>query len=210
MAYKVPTHNPAAGVVAPSSWGDHVNDDLTALNTAFRIDLLMQNSIAPTVGINAAAYSEANSATADTLKPMMCAVSYDPDTDEGRVWVGRVPRLFGGNPVLKGSFYISGAQPVTVEYAKMVCLVSAVSDGDKQNDNNFDSENSALIDTHFGAAPAGARNSKEFEITLTNNDSMAADDFLCIMLYRDADDGGDDATGEFILTSLSLEYTLEA
>ena len=201
MAYSTMTNRAAGYIVAESDWDD-ITNNFDALNSAFRIDLTLTASIVPLSGIDGASLELVESSGAGTAKPVLYGLRFDDSTDEGRMWVAKVPRLFGGNPTLKGSYKMTGAN--TSKSVGLVCQVAAVSDGDTHSTVEFDTAN-----TLTESVPDTADESDEFEITLTNNDNMAADDWLCIILYRDVD-ASDDAVGDFILTSLALHYTLAA
>lgn len=205
MAYDLPSgiHNPITGGTAPATWGDAVNACFDVLNSETLI-LPVQAGQPPLSGITAAALELIESTGAGTAKPVIYRLRFDKDTDEGRMWVSRVPNQYGGTPVLVGSYHMNAAN--TTDDVVLVAQVACVSDGDITHDEKvFDSANSATI-----TVPDAAETSDEFSITLTNDDSMTADDWLCIVLYRDANAAGDTATGDFCLTSLGLQYTLSA
>ena len=81
----------------------------------------------------------------------------------------------------------------------------AVSDGDSADmaTDSFDTVNS-----QNATVPGTAGYPDVISVTLSNADSVAAGDWVCISLARDADDGtNDDATGDAEVHGFALEYT---
>ena len=85
-------------------------------------------------------------------------------------------------------------------------FVMAVTDGDAQD---VDADAFAATNSAGDTVPGTAGFLGEFTITLTNADSLAANDFVVIRLNRDADGttGTDDATGDCEVVAATLEYT---
>jgi hypothetical protein len=85
--------------------------------------------------------------------------------------------------------------------------VAAVTDGDSQ-----DVDAKALATTNASSAvtvPGTAGHIDEISITLTNADSVAAGDWVTVMLRRDADstNATDNATGDMEVIGVALTYT---
>jgi hypothetical protein len=202
MAYSTPDTRAAGYLVSEDNWNELVNNFL-ALNSFFRQELPLAGGIAPLSGVAAASLSLVESSGAGTAKPVIYMLSFDDSTDEGRMWVFRMPRGFGVTAKLVGSYKMGTAN--TSEFVVLGCQVAGVSDGDTSHSAKvFDTVNtSAQI-----AVPDAADTSDEFSITLTNFDSIAADDWVCLILFRDADNGDDDAEGDFQLTSLAVDFDL--
>ena len=201
MAYQTMTNRSTGYVVLESDWDD-ITDNFDALNAYFRQELPIQSRIPPMSGIDAAALELVESSDAGTIKPVIYQLRFDDSTDEGAMWVFRMPRGYGSTLTLVGSYKMASAN--TSKNAVLVAQLAAVSDGDASHSAKaFDSANSLTE-----AVPDAADESDEFSITLTNADSVAANDWVCLVLYRDADNASDDAAGDFILTSLALHFTL--
>ena len=195
--------NRAAGyTVAESDWDD-ITNNFDALNTAYRIDLPITGAIVPLSGVTGASLELTESTGAGTLKPMFYTLRFDDTTLEARMWVIKMPRLYGGTPTLKGSYKMQSANTSEAVYLK--CRFAAVSDGDNYNAKIFDD-----INVLEESVPDTLGESDDFEITITNDDSIAADDWLCITFYRACTDPLDTASGDFMLTSLALHYTIAA
>lgn len=200
MAYSTPPTQSANHTVTSTEWNELVNNFL-ALNSFFRQELPIAGGIAPLSGLNAAALSLVESSGAGTVKPVIYQLSFDDTTDEGRIWIFRMPRGFGVTATLVGSYKMAGAN--TDDEVVLAAQLAGISDGDTHSTKVFDTENS-LTKT----VPDSADESDEFSITLTNFDSIVADDWVCLAFRRDADNGSETAAGDFILTTLAVDFDL--
>lgn len=86
------------------------------------------------------------------------------------------------------------------------CEVMAVSDGDTQDIDSasFDASNQSGAGL---TVPGTAGYIDEESISLTSNDSMAANDLVLLRVNRLVADGNDTATGDLELLAVSFEYT---
>lgn len=199
MAYSTPDQRSANYLVTAANWNELV-DNFNALNSFFRQELPIAGGIAPLSGINAAALSLVESSGAGTAKPVIYQLSLDDTTDEGRMWVFRMPRGFGVTSTVKGSYYMAGAN--TDDDAVLVAQLAAVSSGDTSRTAKvFDSTNSTTE-----RVPDAAGTEADFSITLTNDDSLTADDWVCIVLYLDASESTH--AGDLNLTTLAVDFDL--
>lgn len=178
-----------------------INNDIW-VNTAFHVNLFPNNSgLAPSSGLTASALSQVQSSGAGTIKPEYWILSHDAGTDEGRIWTARVPRGFGSTLTIVGAFYMASATSGNVVVAAQVACQS---DGDATfSAKVFATENSSTV-----AVPGSAGTVKYFTITMTNNDSIAASDWIDIAFRRDADNASDTATGDMQLVLLDLFYSM--
>lgn len=127
---------------------------------------------------------------------------FDDTTPEICRWVFRMPSNYASAPVGKIQYAMASGVANEVEFE---VSVMAVSDGDSQDldADSFDTANSGSA-----TVPGTAGYLDEISVTLSNADSVAAGDWVCIMLARDADDAtNDDATGDAEVWAMSLEYT---
>jgi hypothetical protein len=86
----------------------------------------------------------------------------------------------------------------------LAAQIACVSDTDASvNAKVFDTANSATI-----AVPAAALKAKQFSITMTTADSIAAGDFFNFVLQRTGSSGSDDAAGDMELIALDLYFSL--
>ena len=203
MAFSTPDTQIAGYVVLASDWNELVNNFI-AVNGFFRLDLWPgPQAYAPLSGVTAAGSETNESSGAGTLKPVIPILTLPNGADEARIWVRRWPRGYGVSAALVGSYYMTEAN--TDDEAVLECYIAAVSDGDtSMTEKVFDSANQ-LIHT----VPDAIGTADEFSIPLTNADSVAADDWVCIALMRNGDDGSDTAVnGNLAFTSLAVDFSL--
>lgn len=127
---------------------------------------------------------------------------FDDTTDESCLWSFRLPENYSSAPVLKVQYAMASATSGNII---LNAEVMAVSDGDSADTDtaSFDTANASSTT----AVPATAGYLDEISITLTNADSMVANDLVNIRLTRDADNASDTATGDCEVVAVSLEYT---
>lgn len=194
-----PTTTTISGIAL--SAGQFLKGSATAPAGAYPpgIWLPIEASIPPMSGINAAALELVESSSGATAKPVFYQLRFDASTDEGRMWVFRLNNQVG-TPVLKFSYKMASAN--TSKNIVMVAQVAAISDGDTSvSAKAFASANSATV-----SVPDTADVQDEGSITLTNADSMASADWLCLLLYRDADNASDNAAGDAIVNAVEFMY----
>lgn len=130
--------------------------------------------------------------------------SFNESTDQIIYWSFRMPVNYASGPVLKIQW--SGAASTSVTHDVIWgCQVMAMTpdvDGDMSTDS-YDTANT-VTDTILGTT---SRRIQEASLTLTNADSVAANDYVALKFYRDADAGGDDLPEAAWLWAASLEYT---
>lgn len=126
---------------------------------------------------------------------------FDAATDESCLWQFRMPTNYSSAPVLKIQYSMNSATSGAVYFQ---ASVMAVSDGDAAdiNTDSYDTANSGNA-----TVPGTAGYLDEISITLTNADSVAANDLCKIKLNRDADNASDTAAGDAEVVAVSFEYT---
>ena len=127
---------------------------------------------------------------------------FDDATDEIVYWTFRLPQDYASAPAIKWQYKMTSATALEVIIR---VAIMAVSDGDAADVDapSFDTDNTSSATT----VPGTAGHLDEISMALSNNDSMAAGDFVTIRGARDADNAGDDATGDMETVAVSLEYT---
>lgn len=119
-------------------------------------------------------------------------LSFNDTTQETCYWTIIAPQGLTGTLTLVVSFMMASATSGGVSFD---ALVEAVTDGDALDldaADSFDSANNADVVT----VPGTAGYIDQLSITLTNNDSMAAADYVRISLRRVPADSADTATGD--------------
>lgn len=125
---------------------------------------------------------------------------FDDGTDELLVWTFRMPENYSSSPVAKIQYSMASA---TTNEVVLAVEIMAVSDGEDVDTDSFDTANASSATT----VPGTAGLVDEISITLTNADSVAAGDYVAVRISRDANNAGDDATGDLEMWAASIEYT---
>lgn len=122
-------------------------------------------------------------------------------TREQCYWAWRMPTDYVGSPVLK----ILWEANATTGNVKWQARMGAITPADV--DTPYEHALPATSDTvTTGVNATEARRLVESSITLTNIDSLAANDLAILFLYRDPSDAADTCTVDAEVLSATLEY----
>lgn len=129
-------------------------------------------------------------------------LAFDASTDETAYWTAIAPQGITGTITLVISYMMASATSGTVG---IQAQIEAVTDGDATDldgTTSFDTVNNSASTT----VPGTAGYIDQISITMTNNDSLAAADYLRVSINRDADGSAitDSATGDLYL--LAAEF----
>ena len=127
-------------------------------------------------------------------------LTFQDTTDELCIWTFRMPANYSSAPVAKIQYSMATATTLEVIVA---VEIMAVSDGEDVDTDSYDTANTSAATT----VPGTAGLMDEITLTLTNADSLAAGDYVSVRFRRDANNAGDDATGDLELWAIALEYT---
>jgi hypothetical protein len=129
------------------------------------------------------------------------ALAFDAATDESARWTLAVPQGFTGTMTAVISYIAASATTGAVRFQVQVEAFTAADAVDLDATTSFDTANS-----NGGTVPGTAGHLGQISVTLTNQDSAAAADYLRIHLNRDADgtSGTDDATGDCYVLVVEL------
>ena len=205
MAFVTVSTQIAGYVVLASDYNIFANND-NAINSFFRQELWPDKEAhAPLSGVTAAGISivESSGAAVNDLKVLIPIIGFIGTADEARMWTCRWPRGYGVSAVLKGKYYMTGVN--SDDEAVLEAQVAATSDTDTTvTAKQFDTLNQTIV-----TVPDAVGTEDEFSITLTNADSVAADDWVNISLKRNGDDGSDTANvGDLALKDLVVHFSL--
>jgi len=121
-------------------------------------------------------------------------LAYDAGTSETAYWTLIAPQGLTGTQTLVISYIMASATTGNVVWRSQIEAVTAADAVDLDATTSFDTANSA---TSAVAGTAGYLT--QATITLTNADSMAAADYVRILIDRDAANVSDTATGDAYL-----------
>lgn len=189
MASWVAPGNYSAGhTITKPEWDQDVRDNTTYLYDALLSggggenpkELSIMAAQAPIAGLTAASIEVAQSST-DTISPQFYHLSFDGSSDEGRMWNFNVPSGYVDTPKLVVKFYLSSSDTAgnTVIFDAQVAAISSSDSG--INTKVFDSANEGTTSIVGNAYVV-----EEQTITLTNDDSMTANDLVSLALWRHA------------------------
>jgi hypothetical protein len=138
-----------------------------------------------------------------TGDPHMPALLFDASTDEFAQFLFRARNYGSGSLTVKVLYSMASATSGTVYWAAQICVLTP---GDSQD---------VLTDAFATATgvsdtvPGTAGYAQEATITVSNLDSLSADDRVVLQVYRDADGtlGTDSATGDAELLGVSISYS---
>jgi hypothetical protein len=131
------------------------------------------------------------------------SLAFDASTEESVYFQFRAASYGSGNLTLKIFWYADTASSGDVIFGAQIAAITP-------NTDTQDIETDALAtaqtvtDTHLGTT---GQRLHECSITISNLDSLAADDFVVLKLYRDADAAGDTMTGDALVVDLELSYS---
>jgi hypothetical protein len=138
-----------------------------------------------------------------TGDPHMPCLLFDADTDEFAQFLFRATSYGSGNLTVTVLYSMASATAGAVYWAAQI---RALTPGDSQD---------VLTDTFATATgtsntvPGTAGYAKDATITVSNLDSIAANDYVTLQVYRDANGtlGTDDATGDAELLAVTVTYS---
>lgn len=128
---------------------------------------------------------------------------YDASADESAYFKIRAVRYGSGNLTLALEWYADTASSGDVIWGAQIAAITPDADSQDVETDGLATANT-VTDTHLGTT--GQRLHRG-TITISNLDSLAADDIVWLRIYRDADAGGDTMTGDAILTLATLSYS---
>ena len=200
MSWSVPRSWIYNELVTSTIMNAHVRDNLAYLSAGLGIiQLPIGGALLPISSMNPMAITQVESSAAAPKVNSRIAAA-DASTDEWLQWEFVVPRFYTSGPILWVYYYSAAA---TSGDALFAAHVACISDGDTGiAAKAYDSVNLSAATT----IPGSADTLDKIAITLTNADSMAANDLCNIGLFRDV--SGDGVAGDLIIKNVFFVYTL--
>lgn len=130
----------------------------------------------------------------------MLKLNYDASSEEWCCWQFRMPADYASAPTAVVQYAMASATSGGVAWD---VRISATSDGDSQD---VDAQDFASANVGTATVPGTAGYLDEVSVTLTNDDSLAAGDFVVVRLARAVADAADTATGDAEVLTMALEY----
>lgn len=125
---------------------------------------------------------------------------FDDSQEEKHSWQFCIPSNYSSGPVLVITFsMVSDNSGNVVLTGRVKAVTPNTEDIDAAT---YDADNDVTT-----SIPGTLGYTKRVNITLTNNDSLAADDFVQVEFARKGNSGSDTATGDLELLAVKLEYS---
>src|SRR3990170_1044241 len=132
-------------------------------------------------------------------------LAYDATTDEAAFWTFRAIRYGSGNLTIDIEWYADTAASANVVWEAQIAAITPNTDTQDIETDGLATLN-FVQDTHLGTTNQRLHRAT---ITLSNLDSLAADDYVTLRLARDANGthATDDMTGDAIVTMVTVSYS---
>lgn len=130
-------------------------------------------------------------------------LAFDAATDEAAFWKFRAVDYTSGNLTLDLFWYADTATSGNIVWDAQIAAITPETDTQDVETKAFATANS-VTDSHLGTT--GQRLHKA-TITISNLDSLAADDIVWLRINRDANNASDTMAGDAILTLAQLSYS---
>lgn len=128
------------------------------------------------------------------------ALAFDATTSETAYWTLVVPQGWTGTIIAVISYAMASATTGGVAFDVSLEAISSGDATDTDAAASFDTVNTGTD----AAVPGTAGYMEQISITLTNNDSSAAADYLRLALARNVADAADTATGDCYVFAVEL------
>ncbi len=130
------------------------------------------------------------------------ALAYDAATDEAAFWSFRAVNYASGNLTVDIDWYADTATSGDVIWDVQIAAITPNTDTQDTETKALATVNS-VTDTHLGTT--GQRLHRA-TVTVSNLDSLAADDDVWIRVARDANNASDTLTGDALITKVAVTY----
>jgi hypothetical protein len=130
-------------------------------------------------------------------------LAYDAAAAEAAFWMTRAVSYGSGNVTVACDWYADTATSGDVIWGCQIAAITPDTDTQDVETKALATANT-VTDTHLGTT--GQRLHRA-SITVSNLDSLAANDDVWIRVYRDAAAGGDTMTGDAVLVGVTVSYS---
>lgn len=159
-------------------------------------------ALPPAAFIPAASNGAQFKVTAGTNFPVQ-ALAFDASTQETIYTALRAANYGSGNLTLTLNWYADTASSGDVIWGAAIAAITPDTDTQDIETKAFATANT-VTDSHLGTT---GQRLHTCAITISNLDSLAANDRIDLKIYRDAAAGGDTMAGDALLTMAELSYS---
>jgi len=129
-------------------------------------------------------------------------LDFDAATDEAIFFIFRAINYASGNVTVDLDWYADTAASGDVVWAAQLAAITPDTDTQDIETDALATANT-VTDSHLGTTDQRLHRAS---ITVSNLDSIAADDWVVLKVYRDADNGADTMTGDASLALVTVSY----
>lgn len=129
-------------------------------------------------------------------------LAFDAATDEAAFWMFRAINYASGNVTVGIDWYADTATSGDVVWTVQLAAITPNTDTQDVETKALATANTAT-DTHLGTT---GQRLHRIDVTVSNLDSLAADDAMWIRLARDADNASDTMTGDAVVVGVTVSY----
>lgn len=129
-------------------------------------------------------------------------LAYDATAAENAFWMFRAVNYASGNLTLGLDWYADTASSGDVVWSAAIAAITPDADTQDIETKAFATANT-VTDTHLGTT---GKRLHRCTITITNLDSLAAEDDVWLKIFRDAANGADTMTGDAVLAGATASY----
>lgn len=133
----------------------------------------------------------------------VAGLAYDAAAVESAYFYVHATLYGSGNVTVNLHWYADTATSGDVVWGVQFAAITPNSDSQDVETKSLATANTAT-DTHLGTT---GQRLHDVDVTVSNLDSLAANDSLWLRVYRDATNGSDTMTGDAILTSVVVSYS---
>lgn len=130
-------------------------------------------------------------------------LAFDAAADESAYWLFRAVNYGSGNVTVALDWYADTATTNDVVWGAQLAVITPDTDSQDVETKAFATANT-VTDTHLGTT--GQRLHRA-SITVSNLDSLAANDDVWLKVFRDADNASDTMTGDAVLVAVTVSYS---
>lgn len=130
-------------------------------------------------------------------------LAFDAATEETAFWKFKANNYGSGNLTLVIRWYADTASSGDVIWGARIAAITPDTDSQDVETKALATANT-VTDSHLGTT---GQRVHSCSITISNLDSIAADDLVFLAIYRDADAAGDTMTGDAIFLEAELSYS---
>jgi hypothetical protein len=130
------------------------------------------------------------------------SLAYDAASDEAAFWEFRAVNYASGNVTVSVDWYADTATSGDVVWEVQLAAITPNSDTQDVETKALATANSAT-DTHLGTT---GQRLHRIDVTVSNLDSLAADDAVWVRIARDANNAADTMTGDALLVGAMVSY----